>query len=95
MGKFGENGLSFSVASNDNSEIKVASAEPELSSLGPVAQELSQLQQTPLAPDTAPEEKAFGDSVAELRTALIPEILVRHPGLTRQKLEKMMEEMGF
>ena len=67
----------------------------EAPSLSPVAQALTQLSVTPLAPDTAPEEKSFADSVEELRSALIPEILERHPGLTRQKLEEMMEEMNF
>ena len=63
----------------------------EATSLSPVAQALTQMPVTPLAP----EEKPFGDSVEELRSALIPEILERHPGLTRQELEEMMEEMNI
>ncbi len=67
----------------------------EAPSLSPVAQALTQLQVTPLAPDSALEEKSFADSVEELRSALIPEILERHPDLTKEELEEMMEEMNF
>ena len=67
-------------------------SESPTTSLSPVAQALTQLPVTPLAPDTAPEEKSFADSVEELRSALIPEILEEHPGLTRQALEKDLEQ---